>query len=185
MFCFILRTNKTFQLTENSHPLKSFPKLCSTGSSIYPHLIPPVSHIIPRVIPFSSVYIETESNNIPLFIGSTINSNGTLNILDLEIDKSTPFCLVFYPDFENNEQLVKEYCKTIQPMVICRDLSGFYLGLFTDSNIVLFEQCNLNNNECLIYKINSGYNESTMQIDKSPTFNDIPIYIRKKKFLNR
>ena len=183
MYSFILRSNKTFQLTENSHSLKSFPKLCSTGSAIYPHLIPPVSQIIPRIVPFS-----LELNNIPLFIGATINSNGTLNIIDLEVDRSMPFCLVFYPDFENSvkdQPILEEYWKTIQPMVICRDLSGFYLGWFSDANAILFEQCNSNDKESMIYKIISGYDEFTMQIDKSPVCSNIPICIRKKNFFNQ
>lgn len=187
MYSFILRSNKTFQLTENSGALKSFPKLCSTGSSIYPHIIPSVSHVIPRIIPFSP--ISTEMDSVPLFIGAKINSNGTLEIINLETDKNTPFCLVFYPDFENvkkDQPILEEYCKTIQPMVICRDLSGFYLGCFKDSNVILFEKPNNNySQDCMIYKIISGYNEYTMQTDKSPVFNNVPICIRKKNFFNQ
>jgi hypothetical protein len=188
MYSFILRSNKTFQLTENSGSLKSFPKLCSTGSSIYPHIIPSVSHIIPRIVPFS--FGSTEPNGIPLFIGVIINLNGTLEIINLETDKNTPFCLVFYPDFENAEKdqpILEEYCKTLQPMVICRDLSGFYLGSLKDSNVILFEQYTNNgfSQDCLMYKIISGYNEHTMQTDKYAIFNDVPICIRKKKFFNR
>lgn len=190
MYSFILRSNKTFQLTENSGSLKSFPKLCSTGSSIYPHIIPSVSHIIPRIVPFSPISAEMAENKLPLFIGAKINSNGTLEIINLETDKNTPFCLVFYPDFENvkkDQPILEEYCKTIQPMVICRDLSGFYLGFFRDSNVILFEQYNNNgcSQDCMIYKIISGYNEYTMQTDKSPIFNNVPIFIRKKKFFNQ
>lgn len=165
----------TFQLTDNSNTLKSFPKLCSKGSNLYPHLIPSVSHVIPHIVPFSNL------NRIPLFIGTTINSNGTLNIINLDQNKTIPFYLVFYPDLEDTEPIFKEYCKTIQPMAICRDLSGYYLGFLNDSNAIMFEQSNSKDKECILYKIISGYDESSMQTTNSPILNDNPIYIRKKK----
>lgn len=183
MFGFFLRTNKTFRLNNHPQPLKCFPVLCSKGSNIYPHIIPQVSQVIPQTIS-----LKEDLNNIPLFIAGKINSDDSLSILDLETNKNTPFCLVFYPDPQNpplkninsqNKLIAKEYWDSIQPMIICRDMSGFYLGSTNDSNIMLFEQCNLDQAECSIHKVMSGYNESTMQTEENPIFNDTCINLRK------
>jgi hypothetical protein len=176
MFCFLLRSNNTFRLNNNPHPLKSFPILCSSGSKIYPHIISEVSQVIPQIIS-----LNDKLNSVPLFVAGKINKDNTLSLLDLEINKNTPFCLVFYPDIqESTEPIIKEYWKSIKPMLICRDMGGYYLGLTSDPNIVIFEQCNLNEAECSLNKLKSGYNENTMQIEGTPTFNEISIYIRKK-----
>lgn len=184
MFGFFLRTNKTFRLpTTNSQPLKSFPTLCSSGSNIYPHIISQISQVIPQIISPSN-----NLTNIPLFIACQINSDKTLSMLDLETNKTTPFYLLFFPDPQQPplkgvdsqiEPIVKEYWKSIQPMLICRDMSGFYLGSANDSNIMLFEQCNIDQAECSIYKVISGYNEFTMQSEENIIFNNTPVSLRK------
>lgn len=174
MFVFFLRSKKTFRLTSGAHHLKSFPQFCSNGSRIYPHIISQVSQIIPQ--------LTEDINNVPLFIGAKMGPDNTLNIIDPTVDNKISFYLVFYPDTENSplkDPIIEEYWKSIQPMVICRDISGFYLGLVNDPNVILFEQCNLNQAECFIYKAISGYNESTMQSGNNLILNDTPIYIQK------
>ena len=181
LFGFFLRTNKTFRLTNKSYPLKSFPQFCSSGSKIYPHIIPPVSQVIPQ-----NISLVEDLTGIPLFVATKIDSNNTLSVMDPMNNKNS-FYLVFYPNPQDpplkdvdkqNIPIVKEYWSSIQPMIICRDMSGFYLGSADDSNIVLFEQCTQNQSECAIAKILSGYNDSTMQTNKNPVFSE-PIHLRK------
>jgi hypothetical protein len=135
------------------------------------------------------ISLDGDLTGIPLFIAGKINNDKTLNIFELEANKNTPFCLLFYPDSQNPplknvdpeiKPIVEEYWNMIQPMLICRDMSGYYLGSVNDSNIVLFEQCNLDQAECSVYKVLSGYNESTMQTESNPVFSN-SINLRKVK----
>ena len=183
LFGFFLRTNKTFRLTNKTHPLKSFPQLCSNGSKTYPHIIPPVNQVIPQIISLTG-----NLSNIPLFIAGKIDSNNTLSVLDPITNKNSSFCLVFYPNPQDpplkgvevqNKPIIREYWTLIRPMLICRDMSGFYLGSPEDYNIVLFEQCAPNEADCSIFKITSGYSESTMLTDENPIFSNIPLNLKK------
>ena len=180
MFGFFFRTNKTFRLIlNNSCPLKSYSRLCSNGSKIYPHIIPELSQIIPQIIPLTE-----ELNNIPLFIAAEAGPDNMLSMLDPTI-KNSSFYLVFYPQNPpTNSQvssIIDEYWKSIKPMIICRDMGGYYLGSSDDPNIAMFEQCTSEQAECRISKIISEYNEFTMQTEKNPIFSNVSINLRKIK----
>lgn len=191
LFGFFLCTEKTFRLIPRAKYLKFLPEFCSTGSSMYPHIIPSINQIFPNFIRISE-YSEFISQNthIPLFVTATVNKEGILDVIDPITNKSKSFCLVFYPNpqepllkgiDEKVIPLVKEYWSTIQPMFICRDMSGYYLGSAKDNNIVFFEHSNVEQGECWISKITSNINESLCYTIGEPEFSSDKIYLRKVK----
>lgn len=165
-------------------PLKDFPQLLTSGSSKMPHIIQSLDHVLPQLTMLDSEKKEF----IPLFIAAQINKEGTLTTLNPKKRPETRFCLIFYPSpdeppIENVDsrlvEIVKEYWSTIQPMIICRDTSGYYLGSPQDSNIVLFEICAENQGECWICQIQSKFNESICYTTQTPIFSSERIYLRK------
>lgn len=133
MFGFFLQTEQTFKLPSHAAPLKNYPQMCSAGSVTRPDLIPSRSQVIPCLTKAS------QSDRIPLFVPMKIQNN---HLEPTSLELSTKFCLMFYPDPEyppQNDPLIREYWKSIQPMIICRDMSGYYLGNPEDSHKVFFE----------------------------------------------
>jgi hypothetical protein len=196
LFGFFLCTEKTFRLVPRARYLKFLPEFCSTGSTKYPYIIPQNSQVFPNFIRLSE-YSEFASQNthIPLFTAATVNEQGVVNVIDPTTNPSSntsPFCLIFYPNPQEPPTdlseiddkvapLVKEYWSTIEPMFICRDMSGYYLGTNKDPNIVMFEQVDQNSSqgECWISKITSNFNQSLCYTTGEPEFSSDKIYLRK------
>jgi hypothetical protein len=150
--------------------------MCTSRSSFRPDLLPEVSQVVPQLVKVSQI-----TNNVPLFTPMKINNN-QLEIIELLPETKDRFCLVFYPDPEhipNEAPIVREYWSSIRPMIICRDVSGYYLGVPEDSHIVLFERFvgTSNQADAWISQANSGFDESLSY--GSPNFDSERVYLRR------
>lgn len=176
---FFLRTNKTFQLNVKN---KVLPEYCSKGSDIYPHIIFKVDDVIPKL-----VYAEDVTSHIPLFTPVRISNHGALDMLDIS-NYNGMFCLIFYPDPDQPPALnpdnryysiIKEYWLAITPMIICRDVGGYYLGKVDDPNITWFTKCSEHDSDASLANILTGYNELAMQTESDFKFSNDRIYIKR------
>jgi hypothetical protein len=132
---------------------------------------------------------EIHSNHhTPLFVPMKINNGRLGEAAHLETTQIQPqqkFCLMFYPDPEHppkNDPLTIEYWKSLNPMIICRDMSGYYLGGPEDSHKVFFEtmESNMHTPETAVPYIRqavSNYHESLSY--GSPDFSDKQIYLHR------
>ena len=177
MYGLFLQTEQTLRLLPKATPLKEFPQMCCRGSLNRPDLFPEVNEVIPQLVKSGK-----NLNNIPLFAPMRIN-NGHLELIDLSRPTNDKFCLVFYPDPERppvDTPIVKEYWSSIKPMVICRDVGGYYLGVPEDPCLVLFR---LSENQfsahAWISRALSGFNESLSY--GSPEFSLERIYLRRDR----
>lgn len=159
LFGFFLRTNKSFRLASRPYPLNDFPQFCSRGSKVAPHLLSPINQIIPQITYTDEIKPKTF---IPLFVAMRKGDN---MIINPSSEKSESFCLIFYPNPDeppvSQSKLVEEYWSSIEPMIICRDVSGYYLGSANDPNIIFFETCPESEAECWLARALSGYDPST------------------------
>lgn len=186
MFGFFLQTGQTFKLPRHAsplgvdlyrdHPLKDYPQMCSHGSEKRPDLIPSIYQVIPQL----TKDIHSKSH-IPLFIPMVIVNE---HLTHVQIEPNLKFCLMFYPDPEDpptNHPIIKEYWKSITPMIICRDMGGYYLGDPTDTHKVFFKLASGDNlsdtSTVTIRQAIRNYNESLSY--GSPEFSSKPIYLQK------
>jgi hypothetical protein len=170
MFGFHVQSGYLMELPSKGGLLKEFPQFCTKGSFYRPDLISELKQVIPKL-----VKPELAKTNVPLFYPMIIKSK-SLTPVDI-IDNNTPFCLVCYPDPQHppkDQFIVKEYWSLIQPMVICRDVSGYYLATPGDTNIVMFRKTN-EQGEAWLCKAISNYNEFTSY--GSPVFSQEKINI--------
>lgn len=159
MFGFFLQTGQTLRLLSKATPLSKHPQLCCEKSLLWPDILPQVDQVSPQL-----VKLKKGMDNIPFFVPMKL-SEGMLTYLDVdeETNKETKFCLMFYPDPTappSNLPIVKEYWSTIKPMIICRDISGYYLGLVGDENVSFFSLSDERNSDCWLKKITGEYSES-------------------------
>src|SRR5690625_2929437 len=113
MFGFYLQTGDILKLPSHAPPLKEYPQMCSTGSYIRPDLIPEIY----QVMPCFTKSVKPE-DNIPLFIPMNFNNS---HLEPVPIEKNKRFCLMFYPEPDhppNSNVLIKEYWKSIRPMIL-------------------------------------------------------------------
>lgn len=113
-----------------SHPLTNktnqYPQLCCYESTKYPHKISKISQITLK--PLSQ---DHQNGFIPLFV--------------ILAKPDNTFYLVFYPDpndppFEIKDNLVlSDYWSNIQPMFLCKNIWGYYLGLKDNPDIARFK----------------------------------------------
>jgi len=171
LFGFFVSTEKTFNLVPKSSPLKDLPHLCSRGSDNFPHLLPEVRQITPPL------RFLKDSSLIPLFVA--LSGQNTLET------PSGKFHLVFYPNPSDpplkdpvRDPVIQEYWSNLQPMVICQDLSGYYLGSLNDPRAVMFETCSQSQAQCWLLKVVSEVNESTCY-GSNFEFAESKIYLRK------
>lgn len=180
LFTFFLRSGKTLDLPPFSklRNIIDCPVLCSTGSSLLSHILPPVSQIVPVAT------LPDKCCHIPLFF--LIDATG--KILD---SPSGKFYIVFYPDKDsppatntsNAAAIIREYWNTVIPMPLCYDAGGYYLGTFDDDNTVLFETISgsaLLRPECWISSVISNYNPS-LRYGSKIGFSTEKIHIRSCK----
>lgn len=178
MFGFFLQTDQTLKLPSKAMPLSEFPQMCSKRSSRWPDLLPEVSQIVPQLIkPIST------TTNIPLFVPMRLKNN-SLELIDLSAPTSSSerFCLVFYPNPKTPPRdlpIVKEYWSSIKPMIICRDVSGYYLGAPGDSGILFFQITDESTADAWIRKATSGFSESLPY--GSPIFSPDRIYLQRHR----
>lgn len=146
LFGFFLRTNKTLRLPNKTHQLKNYPQFCCKGSKIVPHILNEVNQILPHL-----AFANESKGFIPLFVPTSLNSNTPYQSHGLTGQK---FCLRLLPDTQRcpntSDFIVKEYWSSIVPMVLCRDITGYYIGISSDPNIILFETCSEKESECWI-----------------------------------
>lgn len=176
MFGFFLQTGQTLKLVSKAIPLAEFPQMCSKGSTLRPDLLPEVSQVVPQLIKPTPT-----TSKIPLFVPMRMK-NQNLEMIDLSSPTATSekFCLVFYPDPEappHDLPIVKEYWSTIKPMIICRDVSGYYLGTPEDSGIVFFQMSVKSTSNAWIRRAVSGFTESLSY--GSPIFSADQIYLQR------
>lgn len=189
LFGFFNSINKTFNLIPKSGYFKGLPQLCCKKSDQIPHKLPEISQIFPHL------KSPDQSRMIPLF--TAYNNN---QILETPTDK---FYLIFYPDPEqvplpdiqnsktSENLIIKEYWKNIEPMIICQDISGYYLGVLDDPYAILFETCDQKFAEAQIKKVTSKVDESicygsTENMTPDSAYQPIifaenPIYIKQSK----
>lgn len=186
LFGFFSLTDKTFKLTQKKYSSKSLPELCSSGSPSFLILIPPLDRVFPSLVSKKDLNAEL----VPLFAPATIDKNKTVNILDPLAEKSKIFCLIFYPDpdkFPAEDLLIKEYWSTIKPMIICRDIGGYYLGCPEDENIIFFKQCQKKDSECWICRcenIDNNIESNCYAMAKEINLSEEKIYLQKVTEMN-
>lgn len=174
MFGFFLQTGQTFKLPSHAGLLKDYPQMCSTGSDKRPDLIPNRSQVIPCLTK------NINSKNIPLFVPMRMQNN---HLEPAKLQSKQRFYLMFYPDPTQPPQanpLIQEYWKSIQPMIICRDMSGYYLGTLEDSHKMSFEICHSTEPKMTapsICQAISNYDENLAY--GNPAFSDKHIYLDK------
>uniref|UniRef100_A0A6C0IYI5 Uncharacterized protein n=1 Tax=viral metagenome TaxID=1070528 RepID=A0A6C0IYI5_9ZZZZ len=176
MFGFFLQTEQTFKLPSKAIPLAEFPQMCSAGSSRWPDLLPEVSQVVPQLIKPTSTTV-----NIPLFVPMRLKE-GKLELIDLSRPTSERFCLVFYPNPKippRDLPIVKEYWSLIRPMIICRDVSGYYLGGPGDPGILFFQMTEESTADAWIRSATSGFTEALPY--GSPTFSPERIYLQRHR----
>jgi len=149
--------DKTFRLTPQGNSLKNLPAFCCRKSSQYPGRIPKSFQIFP-----SLSKLEDEIM-IPIF--SIINCN----FQKVDNSKFPPkFHLACIPNtnkhpvVSGNEILISEYWRNIQPMILCQNRLGYYLGKYDDLNRVTFEYCD--------EKISEGHLRETIPSSESNDF---------------
>lgn len=173
MFGFFLMTGQTLKLPSKALPLSEFPQMSSSGSSRWPNLLPEVKQVYPQLVKPGFT-----SNKIPLFVPMRLHQ-GHLELIDLS-STSEKFCLVFYPDPSappRDLPIIQEYWSTIRPMIICRGLSGYYLGDPGDSGLVFFQQTERTQADAWIRPAISGFTESLSY--GSPSFSTKEIFLRR------
>lgn len=157
MFGFHVPSGHLMALPSKGGLLKEFPQFCTRNSYSRPDLISELTQIIPKL-----VRPESAKTNVPLFYPMKFQSG---NLSPVNLSDSTQegtFCLVCYPDPERpprDHSLVKEYWSLIQPMIICRDVSGYYLASPGDGNMVFFRKSQ-QSGDAWITKAISNYDES-------------------------
>lgn len=170
---FFLHTGKTFRL--GTHTKYHLPELCTRASSVYPYLIPERTCVFPGY-----TFLPASSCHIPLFVPIVVDKETRV------VDPSTSsecFYLVFYPNTSSppdERGITKEYWSCIEPMLICRDTCGYYLGVASDPNIILFEKTTAACAECWISRVESGYSEALCYTTGPATFSTQPIYLSRK-----
>lgn len=140
LFGFFTLTQKTFNL--NNCTNEDVPQLCCRRSNKYPHLTVERLQVWPGLQPFD------KSERTPLFIAAHKDGK-TLTRSELD----GKFQLIFYPDPKNpplKNNIVEDYWANVLPMVICRDIGGYYLGVCGDENTAFFETCNKSGLQCYI-----------------------------------
>lgn len=171
MFGLFLQTDQTFRLPSKAVPLSNYPQLCSGRSSLWPDLLPQVDQVLPILSkPKSGM------TNVPYFL--PMKPVGAL-LQPTSLEDSSEFCLVFFPDPGTPPEttpIVKEYWSTIKPAVVCRDISGYYIGLLEDTNRCLFIRSEANG-DCWLKKPSSGFSE---YLSFGPgDFTDERVYIKR------
>lgn len=171
LFGFFLLTDRVLGLISHSGLLNKYPRLCSTGSKLYPHIILKTDQVIPTFVS------PAKTKFIPLFV---LSNNGQISD-----NPQNSFNMLFFPNPEDppltstkNEFLVRDYWSSIKPMVLCRDISGYYLSDLNDPNITLFEICHQDIAECRIKRAIDKYDYSTCY-GNSIEFSDKDIFIRR------
>jgi len=170
LYGFFFRSNKTLYLMNKTNIDSNLPLYCSKKSEQYPHLLQEIDKVYPLIkeVGYKSDKIHTYT---PLFL--IIDEDGVKEI------PSSKFCLMLYPNKENNENfspLTSEYIKSIEPMVLCCDVSGYYLGCLNNDNMLFFEKCNEEEHEYWIQLSNS---QNLNLYYTNVNFNPEKIYLKK------
>lgn len=174
LYTFFLRTGKTLDLPSFTKlpGIVKCPQFCSSGSKLLSYIIDPVNQIVPL-----TTYPD-KCSYTPLFFLTTPTG-------DMLTSPHGKFYMVFYPNvqappsitYPNAQGIINEYWKCIVPMPLCYDAGGYYLGTFTDDNIVLFEIVDSIRPECWICPVEGEFNQN---LRYGTNFNLAPqkIYVR-------
>lgn len=124
MYALFLQTGQTFHLAANRGSMASVPRLCSSGVARRPD-------VAPRTERVSLCLTDEIVDTTPLFTP----------IFTSIVSHDDVFHLVFYPDPSAHvvqDPLSAAYWQSILPMFLCRGIGEYYLGVFTDPNILRF-----------------------------------------------
>lgn len=183
---FFLRTGRIISLLPKSIQLAETPQMCSAKSTLIPHLIGEIPQIIPTNFNLNS--FTTKDLFIPFFL---ILTDGNIS------QTPTPeFNLIFYPNpqhfpeylssttDETSLTLYKEYWKNIKPMLLCRDVSGYYLGIFQDPYTCKFRVAKEQEAEAWICGVTSSVAENICYINinkNTVKISEEKIYLKRVK----
>jgi len=166
LFGFFFRSERTLFLSQKPNLSISLPNYCSRESSLYPHILTETNKIYPIIknLDFKCNHIHTFT---PLFF---------------IIGENNKFFLLLYPNtnIKSSDTLVNEYVQSIQLMALCGNISGYYLGLLDDPNVLYFQYCDEANHEFWISEVNPPITEFKFHYEHS-TFSTEKLYIQKIK----
>lgn len=160
---FFNSVGKTFRLVPQGNGIKKLPALCCRKSSQYPNRISDRAQVFPvmsillsqllagnvpnsedgTMFPIFSIitpeFTKPNSPELPKYFHLVCNSN--IKICPVDSEKSA---------------LASEYWRNVQPMIICQNRVGYYLGKYDDPYRVTFELCPENLAEGVIQEVDQS-----------------------------